>query len=78
MLEDWHSFGPYYDRTLLAWRENFDRAWPQLRERYNERFQRMWRFYLSASAATFRARRDQLWQIVFSPRGVPGGYVAVR
>ncbi len=78
VLEDWHGFGPDYDLTLLAWRENFDRAWPQLRERYGERFQRMWRFYLSASAATFRARRDQLWQIVFSPRGVPGGYVAVR
>ena len=33
---------------------------------------------LSASAATFRARRDQLWQITMSPRGVPGGYRVPR
>lgn len=78
VMEDWHNFGTDYDRTLMAWRDNFERAWPQLRDRYGERFYRMWRFYLSASAATFRARRDQLWQIVFSPHGVPGGYAAQR
>jgi len=78
VLEDWHGFGPYYDRTLMAWRANFDAAWPALGEKYDERFRRMWHFYLGASAANFRARRLQLWQIVFSPRGVPGGYAAVR
>ena len=78
VLEDWHGFGPYYDYTLMAWLRNFERAWPQLRLSYGERFHRMWRFYLCSSAAVFRARRDQLWQIVFSPRGAPGGYAAVR
>jgi cyclopropane-fatty-acyl-phospholipid synthase len=78
VLEDWHGFGPHYDRTLMAWIDNFDRAWPELSSRYDERFRRMWHYYLSASAATFRSRRDQLWQIVFSPRGVPGGYREVR
>jgi cyclopropane-fatty-acyl-phospholipid synthase len=62
----------------MAWRANFDRAWPTLEARYGERFRRMWRFYLSASAAVFRARRDQLWQLVMSPRGVRGGYRAPR
>jgi cyclopropane-fatty-acyl-phospholipid synthase len=62
----------------MAWRANFDAAWPALAPKYSERFRRMWRFYLSASAATFRARRDQLWQLVLSPRGVPGGYRAPR
>jgi cyclopropane-fatty-acyl-phospholipid synthase len=76
--EDWHNFGADYDLTLMAWRENFDRAWPTLEPRYGERFRRMWRFYLSASAAVFRARRDQLWQLVMSPRGVRGGYRAPR
>ena len=38
----------------------------------------MWRFYLSASAATFRCRRNQLWQIVLSPNGVADGYIALR
>lgn len=78
VIEDWHNFGAYYDRTLMAWRENFDAAWPQLSQRYDERFRRMWRFYLSASAAVFRSRRDQLWQLVLSPHGVRGGYVAPR
>jgi cyclopropane-fatty-acyl-phospholipid synthase len=78
VIEDWHNFGADYDRTLMAWRANFDAAWPRLAQEYDERFRRMWRFYLSASAAVFRARRDQLWQIVLSPRGVPGGYRAPR
>ena len=78
VTEDWHNFGADYDRTLMAWRSNFDRAWPSLQARYDERFRRMWRFYLSASAAVFRARRDQLWQLVMSPNGVRGGYRAPR
>ena len=78
VLEDWHNFGADYDRTLQAWRANVERAWPQLDARYDERFRRMWRFYLSASMATFRSRHSQLWQLVLSPRGVPGGYVAPR
>ncbi|WP_425456055.1 cyclopropane fatty acyl phospholipid synthase [Cognatilysobacter terrigena] len=75
VLEDWHGFGPDYDRTLQAWRANIERAWPS---RYDERFRRMWRFYLAASMATFRTRQAQLWQFVFSPNGVPGGYREVR
>ena len=78
VIEDWHGFGTYYDKTLLAWRDNFDAAWPGLQAKYGERFRRMWHFYLAASAASFRARRDQLWQFVLSPRGVPGGYQASR
>lgn len=78
VMEDWHNFGADYDRTLMAWRANFERAWPELRERYGERFYRMWRFYLSACAASFRCRRNQLWQIVLSPDGVTQGYSAPR
>ena len=78
VIEDWHGFGPDYDRTLMAWRANIESAWERLPARYDERFRRMWRYYLAASAAAFRARRDQVWQIVFSPRGVPGGLAAVR
>jgi len=77
VLEDWHGFGPDYDRTLQAWRDNVEAAWPSLPD-YDERFRRMWRFYLSASMALFRARRAQLWQMVLSPHGVGGGYEAVR
>ncbi|MGE0582755.1 MAG: cyclopropane fatty acyl phospholipid synthase [Steroidobacteraceae bacterium] len=78
VVEDWHGFGPHYDRTLLAWQRNFEAHWTSLAARYGERFHRMWRYWLLGSAAAFRARRNQLWQIVLSPQGVPGGYRAVR
>jgi cyclopropane-fatty-acyl-phospholipid synthase len=74
VVEDVHNFGADYDRTLMAWLENFERAWPRLRSRYDERFRRMWRFYLCSCAGGFRARQLQLYQVVLSPRGVPGGY----
>lgn len=78
VIEDWHNFGADYDLTLQAWRENIEAAWEDLPERYDERFRRMWGFYLAGSMASFRARRINLWQIVLSPEGVPGGYVAPR
>jgi cyclopropane-fatty-acyl-phospholipid synthase len=78
VIEDWHGFGPDYDRTLQAWRANIESAWDRSPPRYDERFRRMWRFYLAASMATFRSRRTQLWQLVLSPHGVSGGYAASR
>ena len=78
VLEDWDGFGPDYDRTLMAWHANFERAWPELAGRYDERFHRMWRYFLLSSAGGFRARKTQLWQLVLSPRGVAGGYRAPR
>jgi len=78
VIEDWHNFGADYDRTLQAWRDNVEAAWPELADRYDERFRRMWRFYLAGSMASFRTRQIQLWQLVMSPDGVPGGYVAPR
>jgi cyclopropane-fatty-acyl-phospholipid synthase len=74
VIEDWHNFGADYDRTLMAWWANFDAAWPTLRDKYGDRFWRMWRFYLQVFAAMFRARNIHLWQLVLSPGGVRGGY----
>ncbi|MEO6570173.1 MAG: cyclopropane fatty acyl phospholipid synthase [Ilumatobacteraceae bacterium] len=74
VLEDWHSFGPDYDPTLMAWHRNVEAAWDQLDPRYDERFRRMWRFYLLASAGAFRARTNQLWQLVYSRDGLQNSY----
>jgi cyclopropane-fatty-acyl-phospholipid synthase len=71
VMEDWHNFGPDYVPTLLAWNAKFEKAWPSLQARYGERFFRMWRYYLLNSAGAFRARAQQLWQIVFTRRGTP-------
>ncbi len=74
VIEDWHNFGTDYDLTLQAWRSNIEAAWGRLDpRRYDERFRRMWRFYLAGSMASFRSRRAQLWQVLLSPEGVPGG-----
>lgn len=78
VMEDWHNFGADYDKTLMAWFANFNRNWDKLKDRYSETFYRMWKYYLLSSAGTFRARKDQLWQIVLSAKGVPGGYLSVR
>jgi cyclopropane-fatty-acyl-phospholipid synthase len=79
VLEDWHNFGPDYDRTLLAWDANFRAAWPALRTgpQLDERFYRMWRYYLNSCAGAFRARELHLWQLVLSRGDVPR-YVPVR
>jgi cyclopropane-fatty-acyl-phospholipid synthase len=74
IVEDVHNFGGDYDRTLMAWYERFEAAWPQFRARYGERFYRMWRYYLLSCAGVFRARTAQLWQVVMSRDGIPGGY----
>ncbi len=74
VMEDWHSFGEYYDKTLMAWHRNFNKNWSRLKSIYDERFRRMWNYYLLMCAASFRSRRNQLWQIVFSKYGVRGGY----
>jgi len=77
ILEDWHNFGADYDKTLMAWHERFLQAWPELADKYGERFKRMFSYYLNACAGAFRARDIQLWQIVFS-RGVEGGLRVAR
>jgi cyclopropane-fatty-acyl-phospholipid synthase len=78
VAEDWHNLGADYDRTLMAWFENFDAHWDEIKPRYGARFYRMWKYYLLQCAALFRSRRKQVWQVVLSKNGVPGGYEAVR
>jgi cyclopropane-fatty-acyl-phospholipid synthase len=78
IMEDWHNFGAYYDQTLMAWYHNFIQNWDALKTRYDERFFRMWTYYLQACAGTFRARLLQLWQIVFVKEGISGGYFSIR
>lgn len=74
VLEDWHSFGMHYDRTLMQWFRNFDKNWDVISASYDNRFYRMWTYYLLSCAGSFRARKNQLWQLVLSPKGVLRGY----
>jgi len=79
IMEDWHSFGVDYDKTLIKWHSNFNKNWSKIKENYNERFRRMWNYYLLSCAGGFRTGKYlQLWQIVFSKNGINGGYISVR
>jgi cyclopropane-fatty-acyl-phospholipid synthase len=78
IVQDWENFGPDYDKTLLAWFDNFDQAWARLKSRYSERFYRMWKYYLLSCAGSFRSRRNQVWQIVFTPQGRARAYDGYR
>lgn len=78
IIEDWHNFGADYDPTLMAWWQNFDRAWPRLAARYGTRFYRMWKYYLLCSAAFFRSRQGQLWQLVLSKQVRTQPYRSIR
>ena len=78
VMEDWHNFGAYYDTTLMAWNDNVEAHWGELKGAYSERFHRMWNYYLLSCAGAFRARDIQLWQIVLSKGGLHGGYTSIR
>lgn len=78
MIEDWHVFGTDYSNTIMAWYRNFTKNWDVLKEAYDERFYRMWTYYLLLSAGVARSQTATVWQIVFSKEGVKGGYQSIR
>ena len=69
VIEDLHNLGPHYDKTLMAWHNNFQNAWPRMKDRFDDAFKRMWEYDLLSCAGAFRARDIQLWQIVFTKYG---------
>ena len=78
IIEDLHNFGADYDKTLMSWYKNFINSWDSIKQSYDERFFKMWKYFLLSSAGSFRARKNQLWQIVLTKNGVLGGYQSVR
>jgi len=79
VMEDWHNIGADYDKTLMAWDDNFKNNWHDIKSSFDTRFYRMWEYFLLSSAGAFRARsKNQLWQLVLSGKGVVGGYASVR
>jgi cyclopropane-fatty-acyl-phospholipid synthase len=80
VAEDMQNFGFDYYKTLIAWRNNCREVEAQLRAsnpKYDDRFWRMWYFYLESCAAAFYTRSIQLQQWVFS-KGIAGGYESIR
>jgi len=79
---DVHSFGGDYDKTLIEWSKNFKENWnaikKQGRGKYDDRFKRMWEYYLLCCAGAFRVGNIQLWQIVLSKPLSNINYQSVR
>ena len=74
VMEDWHNFGEDYDRTLMDWYRNFDHNWSDIKALgYDDRFFRLWKYYLLMCAGSFRARKNQNWEVVLSKGGTPDG-----
>lgn len=78
VLDDWHSFGAFYDNTLMAWHRNFEKNWDSIKDSYDDRFYRMWVYHLLSCAASFRSNKSQLWQIVFSKKERQDSYQSIR
>jgi cyclopropane-fatty-acyl-phospholipid synthase len=61
------AFGPSYARTLAEWSRRFVARWDDLRgQGFDERFKRLWRFYLSYCEAGFRTGRTDVVQVSLS------------
>lgn len=61
------GFGLDYARTLNHWRQRFEHAWPRLREMgFDERFRKMWTYYLAYCEAGFRTRHIDVRQIALT------------
>ncbi len=68
VMEDWHNFGPDYVKTCYAWFDKFDRNWQGSKE---DRFYRMWKYWILAVGGGFAARTRQMWQLVLSKGASP-------
>ena len=74
VVHDWENYGHYYSDTLAAWQANFEHNWDRIAaietdKPFDERFRRMWNYYLMASKAGFDVENLLLWQIVMSKAG---------
>ncbi len=78
VVEDVHNFGADYDRTLMAWNDDFQARRLEMASRHGQRFCRMWEYYLLQNAAAFRCRHINVGQLVLTPHGLRGGYETVR
>ena len=75
VIHDWKNYGHHYSKTLSAWQSNFERNWETIRalkskRPFDEKFRRMWNYYLFSCKAAFDVENLQLWQIIMSKKGM--------
>ncbi len=72
-VEDWENYGHFYVPTLQAWYDRFNANWDRIRalktaRPFDERFRRLWNYYLMSSKAAFDVEQLHLWQVVMTRR----------
>jgi cyclopropane-fatty-acyl-phospholipid synthase len=81
VIEDWENYGHHYVPTLQSWYDRFNANWDRIRaipakRPFDERFRRLWNYYLMSCKAAFEVEKLHLWQLVMtriqSGRGVYG------
>ena len=75
VVHDWENYGHFYSKTLSAWQRNFERNWESIKalktvRPFDEKFRRMWNYYLLSCKAAFDVEDLLLWQIVMSKTGM--------
>ena len=74
VVEHFENIGAGYAPTLHAWYDNFVAVWPTIKDRYDERFYRMWVYYLLMCEATFKHRLSHVWHFVMRKHDTLGVY----
>ncbi len=63
------EFGPSYDQTLRRWHNTFNDRWDQIQSLgFDDRFRKMWNFYLTSCAAAFKTGTCDVTQITIAHR----------
>ena len=69
MVSEKSSFGLDYAASLSHWHQRFEAAWPQIAEQgFDQRFQRLWRFYLAYCEAGFRSGATDVYHYLLQHR----------
>ena len=74
VVQDWENYGHFYATTLQAWQDNFEANWEKIRtidtkNPFDEKFRRMFNYYLLSCKAAFEVESLYLWQIVLTKQG---------
>lgn len=78
VVEDWHNMALDMSKTCIAWRENFIKNWPTIRDQYDDQVYRMWTYFTSVIAASYKTKKSQLVHIVLTKAAFPYRYKAER
>jgi cyclopropane-fatty-acyl-phospholipid synthase len=75
VVHNWENYGHHYSKTLSVWQCNFERNWQAIKalksiRPFDEKFRRMWNYYLLSCKAAFDVEDLLLWQIVMSKMGM--------